>query len=89
MWTLIFSGMLVGLPAGFGAYVIVDRSKYNKPATGFMFILYAFVLGGFISFFLPEGKLMPADFQLKMPGVFILGCLIGVLVGLWKRRRSD
>lgn len=88
MWILIFSGVLVGLPAGFGTYMIVDKSADSKSSTGFMLLLFAFVLGGFFAYLLPEGKLVSANFQLKMPAVFVLGCVIGGVAGFLNRGRS-
>lgn len=88
MWNLIFSGVLVGLPAGFGVYMLVNRSGDDHPATGFVLLLYAAVLGTFFAYGIPEGKLLSGNFRLKMPSVFVLGAILGAVAGFRNRRRN-
>lgn len=89
MWNLLLSGAMVGLPAGFGVYILVKRSDGDNPATAFMLILYAIVLGSLFAFGIPEGKLTSANFKLKMPAVILIGAVIGAIVGLKNRRRKS
>jgi hypothetical protein len=88
MWNLIFCGVLVGLPAGIGSYIVVNRPANDNLSTGLMLLLYAAVLGAVFAYLIPDGRLLDANFRLKMPGVFVASCVIGAIAGLMKRRNA-
>lgn len=88
MWNLVFSGLMVGLPAGAGVYMIVNRPEHERPTIGFMLLIYSATIVLLFSLFMPEGKLFVVNNRIKMPGIFIAGCVIGAIAGLIGRARA-
>lgn len=84
---MTFASVLVGLPAGAGAFLLVNP-KSNRDAGASMFLLlYAAALAAVFALFNPGGKILVGAIWLKMPGAFVLGCLVGGLLG-WRHRRK-
>lgn len=88
MLNFVFSAVMVGLPAAGGAYLFVNRGSSRNVSAGIVLVLYAAVLAAAFAFFLPDGKLVTGNFQLKMPGAFFAGCVIGAVIGALKRTKA-
>ncbi|WP_417674166.1 hypothetical protein [Roseibium sp.] len=89
MLNVVFSAVMVGLPAAGGAYLFVNPGGNRDVSAGVALVLYAAVLAAAFAFMLPDGKLVTGNFQLKMPGAFFAGCVIGAVIGALKRKKSE
>ena len=64
---LFFSFALVGVPAFVGAYLAANPASERDPSAGFGLLLYAVTLVILYYFWNPEGKLVLANYRVKMP----------------------
>lgn len=85
MLNLVIAAVLVGLPAGAGAYLFANPSTERDPTAGSVLLFYATALAAALTLFNPEGTLLRRVVWLEMTGALILGCTIGALVG-WVQR---
>ncbi|WP_209507298.1 hypothetical protein [Ruegeria sp. HKCCSP335] len=88
MLTLIFAAVLVGFPAGVGAYLFVNPSSDRDLIASSVLLFYAAVLGATFVLLLPHGILIRRAVWLEMPVAFVLGCAVGGLTGLIRRNNG-
>lgn len=88
MLPYLFTIALVGLPAGFGANSIVRNAGKADFSTGAFLLVYAAILGFVFYKFMPSGRLTDATFHIQMPGIFLVSVVIGVIIGIFQRRKT-
>ena len=88
MIVFLFSAILVGLPMALGVHAILAGESKHDFGFGTGAIIYAVALASVIAILMPEGNVVDANFQLKMPAAVAIGALIGLASGLIIRLRK-
>ena len=88
MLVFLFSAIPVGLPMALGVRAILARASAHDFGFGTGAIVYAVVLASVFTVLMPQGNVLDANFQLKMPAAVSVGALIGLATGLIKRLRA-
>ena len=88
MYGLLQSMVLVGLPAFAGGYFLINPDKERSPSIGLALLVYAVALAATFALLIPEGKLVLANFRLKMPLAVVVGAALGAGVGFLRRRKG-
>ncbi|SLN14499.1 hypothetical protein PSA7680_00343 [Pseudoruegeria aquimaris] len=83
----VFVLLIVGFPAGYGAFALTHSREPKERELGGFLLLYALALAGGYFFFLPEGKTMGARHTFNVPVVIGLSLAVGFLTGLYKNLR--
>ncbi|MCP4381649.1 MAG: hypothetical protein GY798_09585 [Hyphomicrobiales bacterium] len=88
MWGFVFAVILVGIPAAAGGSQLVRGRNARGIAIGATLVAYAVAVAVFYILFLPEGRLLPAQFSLIMPLVLAISLLGGFVAGAIQRKRN-
>lgn len=82
---LLFSFALVGVPALVGTYLVTNPASERDPSAGIGLLVYAVTFVVIYYFWNPEGKIVFANYQLKMPLALVVSATIGLLLGRARR----
>ena len=89
MWGYIFSLILVGLPAAYGAFELGRAADRRGVSAGATLLVYAISLAIVFGYFLPEGRLIAFPYAVVLPVALLVGLIVGGLAGFAQRRRTD
>jgi hypothetical protein len=84
----LFCTLLAGLPAAMGVFLILCSGNGRNLKAGGSLLAYSIVLAGMFSLLLPDGKILVANFSMKMPSAMIIGMIVGGLAAAFQRAKS-
>ena len=77
MTGIFFALIIIGLPATFGARMLVKRESSQEQTGGSVLVFFAAVIALAYVFLLPDGRMLPADYYLITPATLIASLVGG------------
>jgi hypothetical protein len=88
MTIAIVLGVLIGVPALFGAQMVVRRESDRERRGGGMLLFFALAMTAAYVFALPEGRIVRANYDLLAPLTLVGGVVCGAVWAILARRRG-
>jgi phosphatidylserine synthase len=86
MTGFLFIVVLIGIPGIAGAVLIAEAPDRKSISSGASLLVYACVLSGTFAYTVPVGKVTGAQYFIKIPVVLVGSIVVGVIIGLVRRR---
>ena len=83
-----FYVLLIGIPALSGTYILVSSYGRQKSSSGLALLIYSIVVGGFMTYLMPEGKFSGGNSFIVFPLVLFVAITIGAISGVIARRND-
>jgi hypothetical protein len=83
---IFFVVIVIGLPATFGAQLLVKGGSEREQTAGGVLVFFAAVITLVYVFILPTGRMLRADYSFIAPVTFIVGLIGGGLWGYFERK---
>ncbi len=89
MATYFFIIVLVGIPGIAGAIIFTESAGRRSVSNGASLLIYAFVLTATVTHAYPVDRFTGANYAIKFPAVLAVAIVIGVVIGLIRRRKRS
>ena len=83
-----FYVLLMGIPALSGTYILVSSYGRQKSSSGLASLIYSIVVGGFMTYLMPEGRFSGGNSFIVFPLVLFVAITIGAIAGVIARRND-
>ncbi len=84
-----FYVFLIGVPALAGTYILVSSYGRQNSSSGLALLIYYIVVGGFMTYLMPEGKFSGGNSFIIFPLVLFVAITIGAISGFIARRNDE